>query len=110
MLKRLGLSECTDEIDSQKVRLYLGLNAAFESACPPFCCLNLSAEPSFMMYKNLLVSVQKVYGYALFKDKNHSVVKYPMDGYTSDVAGRSFHHGRIHQAKILSDGLTHTHD
>ncbi|KAL6762302.1 SE-domain-containing protein [Haematococcus lacustris] len=56
MLKRLGLQDAVDEIDSQKV-----------------------------------------YGYALFKNGQHAVVRYPMEGQTEDVAGRSFHHGRFVQ-------------
>ncbi|EFJ48412.1 hypothetical protein VOLCADRAFT_74714 [Volvox carteri f. nagariensis] len=39
----------------------------------------------------------KVYGYALFKNGNHAVVRYPIEGYSADVAGRSFHHGRFIQ-------------
>eukprot|EP01025_Chloroclados_australasicus_P010239 TRINITY_DN1408_c0_g1_i1.p1 TRINITY_DN1408_c0_g1~~TRINITY_DN1408_c0_g1_i1.p1 ORF type:complete len:546 (-),score=66.46 TRINITY_DN1408_c0_g1_i1:926-2476(-) len=39
----------------------------------------------------------KVYGYALFKDGGEAVVKYPVEGYSEDVAGRSFHHGRFVQ-------------
>mmetsp|Transcript_26726 Transcript_26726/g.79385 ORF Transcript_26726/g.79385 Transcript_26726/m.79385 type:complete len:506 (-) Transcript_26726:263-1780(-) len=60
-LKRLGLADATDEIDSQKV-----------------------------------------YGYAMFKNGNKAVVKYPMEGYSSDVAGRSFHHGRFVQRMRLA--------
>ncbi|KAI8470182.1 MAG: SE-domain-containing protein [Monoraphidium minutum] len=56
MLKRLGLEDCTEEIDSQKV-----------------------------------------YGYALYKAGRYACIKYPMDGYSPDVAGRSFHHGRFVQ-------------
>lgn len=35
----------------------------------------------------------QVYGYALFKNDGKAVVKYPMEGQSADVAGRSFHHG-----------------
>ncbi len=38
-----------------------------------------------------------MYGYALFKDSKEAVVAYPMEGYSKDVAGRSFHHGRFVQ-------------
>lgn len=43
------------------------------------------------------IDSQKVYGYALFKNGQDAVIKYPMEGYSSDVAGRSFHHGRFVQ-------------
>ncbi|KAG1670295.1 hypothetical protein FOA52_003645 [Chlamydomonas sp. UWO 241] len=56
MLKRLGLADAVNEIDSQKV-----------------------------------------YGYAMFKNGVSACVKYPMEGYSADVAGRSFHHGRFVQ-------------
>lgn len=36
----------------------------------------------------------QVYGYALFKNGGHAVVKYPTEGFAEDVAGRSFHHGK----------------
>lgn len=35
----------------------------------------------------------QVYGYAMFKAGKRAVVRYPMEGYSEDVAGRSFHHG-----------------
>jgi len=40
------------------------------------------------------IDSQKVYGYALMKNGKDAVVEYPMEGYSEDVAGRSFHHGR----------------
>lgn len=43
------------------------------------------------------IDSQKVYGYALVKNNKPAVVKYPTEGYTADVAGRSFHHGRFIQ-------------
>lgn len=52
VLKKLGLEECTENIDAVKV-----------------------------------------HGYALYKDGQYAPVKYPTEGYSSDVAGRSFHHG-----------------
>jgi squalene monooxygenase len=39
------------------------------------------------------VYIAQVHGYALYKDGHYAPVKYPTDGYTDDVAGRSFHHG-----------------
>lgn len=39
------------------------------------------------------VVLLQVHGYALYKDGIYAPVKYPTDGYSSDVAGRSFHHG-----------------
>lgn len=39
------------------------------------------------------VVLLQVHGYALYKDGTYAPVKYPTDGYSSDVAGRSFHHG-----------------
>lgn len=41
----------------------------------------------------LLLQPLQVHGYALYKDGQYAPVKYPTDGYSSDVAGRSFHHG-----------------
>jgi squalene monooxygenase len=35
----------------------------------------------------------QVHGYAMYKDGSYAQVKYPIEGYTEDVAGRSFHHG-----------------
>ena len=35
----------------------------------------------------------QVHGYALFKDGKCAVIKYPVEGLSDDVAGRSFHHG-----------------
>lgn len=35
----------------------------------------------------------QVFGYALIKNDRCAKVAYPMDGYSDDVAGRSFHHG-----------------
>lgn len=60
-LKKLGLADCVDGIDSQKV-----------------------------------------YGYALFKNNKSAVVKYPLELYSEDVAGRSFHHGRFIQKLRLA--------
>jgi squalene monooxygenase len=38
-----------------------------------------------------------VHGYCIFKDDSEAVIGYPMEGMTSDVAGRSFHNGRFVQ-------------
>mmetsp|Transcript_3063 Transcript_3063/g.7681 ORF Transcript_3063/g.7681 Transcript_3063/m.7681 type:complete len:513 (-) Transcript_3063:644-2182(-) len=43
------------------------------------------------------IDSQKVYGYALFKNNKCAAVKYPVEGFSEDVAGRSFHHGRFVQ-------------
>ncbi|KAF5835297.1 SE-domain-containing protein [Dunaliella salina] len=43
------------------------------------------------------IDSQKVYGYALIKNGQCVKLGYPMEGYTDDVAGRSFHHGRFVQ-------------
>eukprot|EP00882_Tetradesmus_deserticola_P008468 GHRQ01008931.1.p1 GENE.GHRQ01008931.1~~GHRQ01008931.1.p1 ORF type:complete len:269 (+),score=81.44 GHRQ01008931.1:213-1019(+) len=56
MLKKLGLEDTTDGIDSTKV-----------------------------------------HGYAIYKNGKYAAVRYPTEGYTADVAGRSFHHGRFVQ-------------
>lgn len=42
----------------------------------------------------LFSALMQVYGYALFKSGKQAAVKYPIEGYTEDVAGRSFHHGK----------------
>lgn len=39
----------------------------------------------------------QVQGYAIYKDGQYAAVRYPTEGYTADVAGRSFHHGRFVQ-------------
>ncbi|KAG2487299.1 hypothetical protein HYH03_014139 [Edaphochlamys debaryana] len=43
------------------------------------------------------IDAVKVYGYALFKNGSHTTIHYPVEGYSDDVAGRSFHHGRFIQ-------------
>ena len=52
----------------------------------------------------------QVFGYALYKNGEFACVKYPMEGYAHDVAGRSFHHGRfvqrLRQAAASSPGVT----
>ncbi|KAL2346509.1 hypothetical protein Fmac_000509 [Flemingia macrophylla] len=43
------------------------------------------------------IDAQQVFGYALFKDGQHTRLSYPLDKFHSDVAGRSFHNGRFFQ-------------
>ncbi|KAL5804759.1 hypothetical protein ACOSQ3_031559 [Xanthoceras sorbifolium] len=43
------------------------------------------------------IDAQKVYGYALYKDGKSTKLSYPLEGFHSDVAGRSFHNGRFIQ-------------
>ncbi|KAL3721171.1 hypothetical protein ACJRO7_005915 [Eucalyptus globulus] len=43
------------------------------------------------------IDAQQVFGYALFKDGKKTRIPYPLENYRSDVAGRSFHHGRFIQ-------------
>ncbi|KAL4555905.1 hypothetical protein LXL04_038537 [Taraxacum kok-saghyz] len=43
------------------------------------------------------IDAQKVFGYALFKDDKSTSLAYPLEKYTRDVAGRSFHNGRFVQ-------------
>lgn len=44
----------------------------------------------------------QVYGYALFKNGGHAVVKYPTEGFAEDVAGRSFHHGKYLHGQLAA--------
>ncbi|KAK7351251.1 hypothetical protein VNO77_10559 [Canavalia gladiata] len=41
------------------------------------------------------IDAQQVFGYALFKDRKHTRLSYPLDKFHSDIAGRSFHNGRF---------------
>ncbi|KAK1583086.1 hypothetical protein Q3G72_020824 [Acer saccharum] len=43
------------------------------------------------------IDAQQVYGYALYKDGKSTKLSYPLQGFKSDVAGRSFHNGRFIQ-------------
>lgn len=43
------------------------------------------------------IDSQKVFGYCMFMDGNEAKVQYPAEGFTSEVAGRSFHNGRFVQ-------------
>ncbi|PRQ22086.1 putative squalene monooxygenase [Rosa chinensis] len=46
---------------------------------------------------NESIDAQKVFGYALYKDGKDTKLTYPLEKYSSDVAGRSFHNGRFIQ-------------
>ncbi|KAH9610991.1 hypothetical protein KSS87_001012 [Heliosperma pusillum] len=43
------------------------------------------------------IDAQRVVGYGLFKDGKNIKLSYPLEQFTSDVAGRSFHNGRFIQ-------------
>ncbi|KAH9797016.1 Squalene monooxygenase [Citrus sinensis] len=43
------------------------------------------------------IDAQNVYGYALYKDGKSTKLSYPLGSFNSNVAGRSFHHGRFVQ-------------
>ncbi len=43
------------------------------------------------------IDAQQVYGYCMFKGGKQAKVAYPVEGYSEDVAGRSFHNGRFVQ-------------
>lgn len=43
------------------------------------------------------IDAQHVYGYCMFKGAKEAKVAYPVEGYSEDVAGRSFHNGRFVQ-------------
>ncbi|KAK4477233.1 hypothetical protein RD792_016447 [Penstemon davidsonii] len=44
------------------------------------------------------IDSQKVYGYTLYKEGRYAKLTYPLKEYSSDVSGRSFHHGRFIQS------------
>ncbi|KAM1018372.1 hypothetical protein FF1_039866 [Malus domestica] len=46
---------------------------------------------------NESIDAQKVFGYALYKNGNDTKLSYPLETYSSDIAGRSFHNGRFIQ-------------
>lgn len=49
------------------------------------------------------IDASKVYGYALYKNGTYAQVAYPTEGYSADVAGRSFHHGRfVHNLRLAT--------
>ncbi|KAL0365673.1 UNVERIFIED_CONTAM: Squalene monooxygenase SE1 [Sesamum angustifolium] len=43
------------------------------------------------------IDSQQVYGYALYKEGKYAKLTYPLQEFSSDVSGRSFHHGRFIQ-------------
>ncbi|XP_041011633.1 squalene monooxygenase SE1-like [Juglans microcarpa x Juglans regia] len=43
------------------------------------------------------IDAQNVYGYALYKDGRNTRLSYPLENFSPDVAGRSFHNGRFIQ-------------
>lgn len=43
------------------------------------------------------IDAQNVYGYALYKGGKSTKLSYPLGSFNSNVAGRSFHHGRFVQ-------------
>lgn len=86
-LRELGMADCVEGIDSCKASLLFPCNVPMSAGIPP-------APPPPVMCR--LPSLQ-VYGYALMKKGKFSCVRYPVDDYAFDVAGRSFHHGRFVQ-------------
>ena len=93
-LRELGLAQCVDGIDSQKVPTGL---------CAVLCrCKGLPGTPT--------VRRTQVYGYCMFREGKQAKVHYPMHGHSEDVAGRSFHNGRfvqrLRQAAASQQGVT----
>ncbi|XP_075478597.1 squalene monooxygenase SE1-like [Primulina tabacum] len=43
------------------------------------------------------IDSQQVYGYVLYKEGKYAKLSYPLQEFSSDVSGRSFHHGRFIQ-------------
>ena len=43
------------------------------------------------------IDAQQVLGYVVYKDGKHTRASYPSKDFHSDVAGKSFHHGRFIQ-------------
>ncbi|KAA8545713.1 hypothetical protein F0562_020836 [Nyssa sinensis] len=43
------------------------------------------------------IDAQRVFGYALYKDGENTLLSYPLENFHADVAGRSFHVGRFIQ-------------
>lgn len=56
------------------------------------------------------IDAQKVIGYAMFKGGRNATVAYPTEGFSGDVAGRSFHNGRfvqrLREAAAAAPGVT----
>ncbi|KZV30171.1 squalene monooxygenase [Dorcoceras hygrometricum] len=43
------------------------------------------------------IDSQQVYGYVLYKEGKYAKLTYPLQEFSSDISGRSFHHGRFIQ-------------
>lgn len=56
------------------------------------------------------IDAQRVVGYAMFKGQRNATVAYPTEGFSGDVAGRSFHNGRfvqrLREAAARAPGVT----
>ena len=56
------------------------------------------------------IDAQRVVGYAMFKGGRNATVAYPTEGFSGDVAGRSFHNGRfvqrLREASAAAPGVT----
>ena len=56
------------------------------------------------------IDAQRVVGYAMFKGGRNATVAYPTEGFSGDVAGRSFHNGRfvqrLREAAARAPGVT----
>lgn len=66
----------------------------------PVPCASSGADlDSFHVAADCLegIDAQRVVGYALFKGGRDAKVGYPLEGYSDDIAGRSFHNGRFIQ-------------
>jgi hypothetical protein len=75
-----------------------GGNPLFPSVgLPPTIHMHLPCCPVSDILRTCCTPPAQVYGYALYKNGKFACVKYPMEGYSADVAGRSFHHGRFVQ-------------
>lgn len=55
------------------------------------------ALPSCLAPTAPICPLFQVYGYAMFKDGVEARVAYPTEGFSGEVAGRSFHNGRFVQ-------------
>ena len=68
--------------------------------CNEKCIILLSFKTKLCLFCEECVGgidSQQVYGYALYKEGKYAKLTYPLQEYTSDVSGRSFHHGRFIQ-------------
>lgn len=97
-LKKLGLEGCVEGIDAIKVGT---------GACGGLMVVGAAGLGGTEFVHARLLHIEhcarihrlQVYGYALFKGGQQAVVRYPMEGYSADVAGRSFHHGRMRHVR-----------